>query len=468
MPPRSRENRGIANIPRVAVQQGGTHGTAGETASPCCLCGVTHSCTLSAYTGLYSMAIDTGRDGALAGGFAKLLCLLFLAGIAMRLTLLAVPPVIPLIHEELHMSETQIGLLIGLPLAVFAVAAVPGSLLIARIGSNLAVVAGVALAALAGAGRGAAVDVWTLYAAAIVTGLGIAVMQPAMPMLVREWMPTRIAAGTIAYSSGMVMGATVPPAVTLPFVLPLVGGSWRLDFVLWALPPLVIALVFLLFGPKRRDHAIAVVAGVRGGLWWPDWKDPLVWLLGFGFGTNSAPFFAANAFLGDYLASRGQADLFGPTLSALNGAQIVGLFILIGMAGRLQRRAWPFLLFGPMMLVAFLGFIFVSAPLGIFVCAALVGISTSITMTAILALPPALAAPADVSRTAAGMLTITYTCAIVIPTLCGALWDVTGKSWTVFVLPGLCSIGLTVIGSIAARYPSAAEKASGLGGLRTA
>ena len=108
------------------------------------------------------MTIDTGRDGSSAGGFAKLLCLLFLAGIAMRLTLLAVPPLIPLIHEELHMSETQIGLLIGLPLAVFAVAAVPGSLLIARIGSNLAVVVGVALAALAGAARGAAIDVWTL------------------------------------------------------------------------------------------------------------------------------------------------------------------------------------------------------------------------------------------------------------------------------------------------------------------
>ncbi len=404
------------------------------------------------------MAIDSGRDGSLAGGFAKLLCLLFLAGIAMRLTLLAVPPVIPLIHEQLHMSETQIGLLIGLPLAVFAVAAVPGSLLIARIGSNLAVVLGVTAAALAGAARGAAVDVGTLYAAAIVTGLGIAVMQPAMPMLVREWMPARIAAGTIAYSSGMVIGATIPPAVTLPFVLPLAGGSWRLDLVLWAVPAVAIALVFLLFGPKRQDQAIAVITGARGGLWWPDWKDPLVWLLGFGFGTNSAPFFAANAFLGDYLASRSQANLFGPALSALNGAQIVGLFVLIVMAGRLQRRAWPFLLFGPAMLAAFLGFIVVSSPLGIIACAALVGISTSITMTAILALPPVLAAPADVSRTAAGMLTITYTCAIVIPTLCGAIWDMTGKSWTVFVLPVLCSAGLTVIGAVAALYPSAVEK----------
>jgi hypothetical protein len=31
------------------------------------------------------------------------------------------------------------------------------------------------------------------------------------------------------------------------------------------------------------------------------------------------------------------------------------------------------------------------------------------------------------------MLTISYTCAIVIPTLCGALWDMTGRPWIVFV-----------------------------------
>ncbi|MDR3420543.1 MAG: MFS transporter [Xanthobacteraceae bacterium] len=408
------------------------------------------------------MSTYASRDGPRAGGIARLLCLLFLAGVAMRLTLLAMPPVIPLVHEELRMSETQIGLLIGLPLAVFAIAAVPGSLLIARIGANLAAILGMALAAIAGACRGAAIDVWTLYAAAIAAGFGIAVMQPGMPVLVREWLPERIALGTIAYSSGMVIGATVPPALTLSFVLPLTGGSWRLDLLFWALPAALIALVFFLLSPKdrARDRKFDDAPDAVGGLWRPDWKNPLVWLLGFAFGTNSGPFFAANAFLGDYLASRGQADLFGSALSALNGAQILGLVVLILMAGRLQRRAWPFLVFGPAMLAAFLGLIFLGSPLAIVLCAAVVGVSTSITMTAVLALPPLLAAPADVSRTAAGMLTISYICAIAIPTACGALWDLSGKSWTTFVLPCLCCVGLTVIGAVAARHRSAAEKFS--------
>jgi len=406
------------------------------------------------------MSSHPSRDGRKAGGLIRPLCLLFMAGVAMRVTLLAIPPVIPLIHEELRMSETQIGLLIGLPLAVFAIAAVPGSLLIARIGVALAATLGMALAAIAGAARGAAVDVWTLYVAAIAAGFGIAIMQPGMPMLVREWLPARIALGTIAYSSGMVIGATLPPVLTLAFVLPLAGGSWRLDLVLWALPALLIAVVFFLLSPQDGDQGRRVDTAPRAisGLWWPDWKNPLVWLLGFAFGANSGPFFAANAFLGDYLVSRGQAHLIGSALSALNGAQIGGLFVLIVMARWLQRRAWPFLLFGPAMLAAFLGLIFVSSPLGIVICAGLVGIGTSITMTATLALPPLLAAPADVSRTAAGMLTITYTCAIVIPTICGALWDLTGKSWTAFVLPCICCSALTVFGTFASRHPSATEK----------
>jgi len=42
--------------------------------------------------------------------------LLWLAGTGLRLTILAVPPVIPLIHDELNLSATEIGILTGLEL----------------------------------------------------------------------------------------------------------------------------------------------------------------------------------------------------------------------------------------------------------------------------------------------------------------------------------------------------------------
>jgi MFS transporter, CP family, cyanate transporter len=397
--------------------------------------------------------------GPSLGRLVKLLCLLWLAGAAMRMTILAIPPVIPLVHEELRMSETQVGLLIGLPLAIFAIAAVPGSLLIARIGASLAVILGMVFTALAGAGRAAAVDVWTLYAAVIATGFGVAIMQPALPTLVRGWLPSRMALGTIAYTAGMLMGATLAMVLTIPYVLPLAGGSWRLDLILWSVPAILIAPVFFLLSPKGDNRHAAGTA--IGGRWWPDWKNPLIWLLGLTFGSNNSPYFATNAFLGDYLASEGKAHLLGPALGWLNGTQLVALMVLILTAGRLQGRAWPFLLFGPMLLVAFLVMIFVPTTVGIIGSAAVIGFTTAITLTATLALPPLLSAPADVPRTSAGMFTISYACAIIIPTISGALWDVTGRPWTVFGPLCICAVTLTVLGFVVTRYRPATENSSG-------
>ena len=89
-------------------------------------------------------------------------------------------------------------------------------------------------------------------------------------------------------------------------MLPLVGGCWRLDLVAWAVPALLIAPVFFLLSPKGDDRAGVANAAI-GGLWWPDLRIPLVWLLGLTFGSNNSPFFGTNAFLGDYLASQGKA-----------------------------------------------------------------------------------------------------------------------------------------------------------------
>jgi MFS transporter, CP family, cyanate transporter len=397
------------------------------------------------------------RDGLTTGRLIKLMCLLWLAGVAMRLTILAIPPVIPLIHAELHMSETQVGLLVGLPLAIFAAAAIPGSLLIARIGVSLAVILGMVIAAFAGAARSAATDIATLYAAAIATGFGVAIMQPGLPTLVRDWLPDRVALGTIAYTGGMLMGATFPPALTIPFVLPLVGGSWRFDLLIWAIPAFLIPPVFFALSPKSGGKNTKVISGI--GQWWPDWRNPLIWLLGLSLGANNVSYFATNAFLGDYLSSAGKADLLGPALAWLNGGQIVVPLLLLFAANRLQRRAWPFVVCGPILLASMIGLIVTQSEFWIMVWAALIGVTTAVTLTATLALPPALASPADVPRTAAGMFTISYTCAIIVPTVSGALWDNTGEPWIVFVPLCICAVVMTVIGIVVTQYPPAPEAA---------
>jgi len=396
------------------------------------------------------------RDALAADGVIRSVCLLWLAGVALRMTLLVMPPVIPQVHDELHLSETQVGLLIGLPLAVFALAAIPGSLLIARIGATVAVTLGMAIAAVAGGARAAAIDMWTLYAAALVSAFGIAIMQPGMPTLVRQWLPNRVATGTIGYSAGMLMGAMLPAVLTIGYVLPAVGGSWRLDVLVWAVPALLMVPIFYVLSPRTHDRRDR--PGAVGAPWWPDWKNPLVWLLGFTFGSNNSPYFVTSAFIGDYLTTLGKPELLSPALGWLNGSQIFALAVLLLAANRLQLRAWPFLVFGPIMLAAFLALIlFTSSPFVIVAASATVGVAAAVTMTAILALPPLLVEPRDVPRTAAGMFTVSYTCAVIIPTICGGLWDITGKPWTVFVPLLVCSVTLTLLGAIVVRFRPAGD-----------
>jgi len=92
------------------------------------------------------------------------LLLLWLAGIDLRVTLLAVPPLIPLIHRDLHLDEKGVGALVSLPVLLLATAAVPGSLLIARLGIRGALMTGLGLVALFGATRGLGPSTPVLFA----------------------------------------------------------------------------------------------------------------------------------------------------------------------------------------------------------------------------------------------------------------------------------------------------------------
>src|SRR5258708_4884023 len=174
---------------------------------------------------------DSGDGGLVPSRLLRLLCLLWLAGLSMRITILAVPPVIPLIRADLHMSETQVGLLIALPLAIWALAAVPGSLLIARLGATFTLTAGLVVTALAGAGRGAAPDMWLLYLATALMGSGIAIMQPAIPTLVGEWLPRQIGVGAAVATNGILAGPPLGPVLTIRRHLPAPGLSWAVDRV---------------------------------------------------------------------------------------------------------------------------------------------------------------------------------------------------------------------------------------------
>jgi CP family cyanate transporter-like MFS transporter len=377
------------------------------------------------------------------------LFLLWLAGNALRLTILAVPPLIPLIHDQLRMSATQVGILTGLPSMLLAAAAVPGSLLVAKLGVRWALVVGLLATAIGGALRGLFPHVGWLYAMTIATAAGVAIMQVTMPSAVRAWVPDRIAFATAVYTNGLLIGEVIPVALMLPVVLPL-AGNWQWGFVVFSVPVAVIALVIAAFAPKP---VVSDGAPVKRR-WWPDWRNVLIWRLGFMLGTVNAIYFSTNAFIPDYLREHGMGDWISAALTGLNAGQLPASALLLAFASRLQLKAWPIITVGVISIFATLGMVFGNGPI-VVAAASLEGFASAAILVLLLALPPLLSRPDDVHRVTAAMFTISYSCAVVTPIVSGMLWDRSGIAALAFAPIGIAGLLLVLLAPAINHVPRA-------------
>jgi CP family cyanate transporter-like MFS transporter len=158
-------------------------------------------------------------------------------------------------------------------------------------------------------------------------------------------------------------------------------------------------------------------------------------------GTINAMYFGANAFLPPFLASSGRGDLVGPALTALNVGQLPASFLLLGLAGRLERRMWPYAAAAGLALASVLGMVF-GGGLWILVSTGVLGFAAASGLIFALTLPPLLSDPEHVARTSAAMFTLSYAGAMLVAVVSGAVWDLTGVPAMAFLPIGLCSVVL--------------------------
>lgn len=372
------------------------------------------------------------------------LVLLWLVGLYMRLPILLAPPLAPMIGVELDLNETQIGALTTVPVLMLALGALPGSLAIARLGPRLAVVLALLLLAAASAGRGLAPPGWLLFAATALLGLAIAVMQPALPVLVKRWCPASIALGSAVYMNGLLMGEFVGAGLTLPLVMPLLDGDWRATLLAWSIPAVAVAVAVQL-----HNGAAAQPATEREPVTWnPRWGDPLVWQLGILLGAASAGFFGTNAYLGSVLEERGQSARLASVLFAFNVTQVAGSFLMIALARRLEGRHWPVVAAAAGLPAGLLGVIFGAD--GIFLVAVVVlGLSTCVQLILMVSLIPQIAAEPDTGPLAAGMFAVGYLLGFGVPLLGGVLADAVGSARLALLPLGVLALVSLAVASTA-------------------
>ncbi|MGH7762123.1 MAG: CynX/NimT family MFS transporter [Candidatus Dormibacteraceae bacterium] len=358
------------------------------------------------------------------------LLLLWLGGVDLRLTMLAVPPLIPLIHRELNLDEKAIGALVSLPVLVLAVAAVPGALLIAKLGVRGALAVGLGCVAVFGGLRGFGPSTPVLFTATFLMGVGVAVSQPAFPSLVRDWFPRRIAVATAVYSNGILIGETVPTGLTSPAVLPLAHGDWRWAIAVWSAAVIVSGVAIVLAAPKRGPRPAVPTR------WWPNWREGPAVRIGLVMGMASAVYFGANAYIPDFLDQTGRHALITPTLFVLNGAQLLTA-PAVALRERLLTGRIGFIGSAVLMALGQLGIVLTPGA-GVVAWAFVVGFAAALAFIVTLTLPPRLAAAGDVHRMSAAVFTVQYTTAFVLPLIAGSLWDLTGVAALAFA-PGVAA-----------------------------
>jgi CP family cyanate transporter-like MFS transporter len=348
--------------------------------------------------------------------------LLWLGGFDIRVTLLALPPAIPAIHRDLPLDEKAIGILTTMPTFLLGLAAIAGALLISRVGTRRALVAGLLVIAAGSALRGLGPSVPALFTMTALMGIGIALTQPVLPTLTRQWFPARIGLATAVYSNGLLVGEAVPASLTGPLVLPLLHGAWPLAFAVWSAPVLLTAGLALLAIPREAPAP----AGEVPRRWWPDFRDWRTWHLGLMMGFASAGYFGVNAFLPDFLRATHQPGLTNLSLASLNVCQLPASALMLAFSRHLIMRRWPFVLIALVMTAALVGMILQPGPM-VVAWAGLVGFTAALALILTLTLPPLLAPPADVARLSAGIFLVQYISSFASPVLGGADWDASGN-----------------------------------------
>jgi MFS transporter, CP family, cyanate transporter len=377
--------------------------------------------------------------------------LLWFAGVDLRLTLLAIPPIIPLIHRDLHLDESSIAALSNLPVLVLAVSSIFGALLTARLGARRALIVGLFVVACAGALRGIGPSSAMLFGMTMLMGIGIALLQPAFPALVRAWFTTdRLSLGTSIWANGLLSGEALSASLTIPVILPMVGQSWERSLEVWSIPVFLTAVAFMFVRDGANDKPVI------GARWFPNFRDGRLWQLGAFQAAASLTYFGANTFTPDYLHATGQPQLIAACLAALNIGQLPAS-IAVGMLPMRTLRH-PALLFAvtALMVAGLFGFLYGDAFMKI-VASAIFGIFAAYILTMSFTLPALIAPQHDVARMSAGTFTLGYSLSFLATLVSGVLWDQTHVPATAFAPILIAAVIVVVVGPKLAALPPATE-----------
>lgn len=232
-----------------------------------------------------------------------------------------------------------------LPMALMGVGGWLAPSALQRLGARTAICASLLLIALGCALRLVSAGEATgslLIATAGLCGAGVALVQSAMPGLIKRVSPNNVAPMMGLYSAAL-MGGGALSAQLSPMAMQ-AGLGWQPALAIWAIPallaiPLAWHALSLMGATAPAPHAIAAQAPSDTG-----WllRNKRTWLLLISFGLMNGGYASTVAWLAPFYQTHGwTATQSGSLLAILSIAQAVSALVMPALARRnIDRRIW--------------------------------------------------------------------------------------------------------------------------------
>lgn len=365
-----------------------------------------------------------------------LVALVAAVGFQLRAVVLAVPPVLPAIRDDLHLTFTAAGALTALPVLCLGAAAVPGAVLVNRVGARLVVGAGTAGLGVTALLRLVPPEPAALFVFSGLMALSVAVAQPAMTVILRAWFPTAVQRAGTVFASALGLGGLGGAVLTVRLAS---AVGWQGTFVVWSLLALGVGLVWLAVAPGRAADRQAQPTGLGGLL-----RDGAVWHVAALFGAQSLIFYAAASWIPFELRASSAAYL-SLVLLLLNVVNVPVMFLLLAMpwpwasSRRFYALAGGLMTAGSVMLAA------TTTSLA-WLWVVVLGVGTAMTFAGTITLPALFARAGQAAGYSAVVLTVGYAISFAGPFLGGVLLDRTHSVRSPFWLMSAVAAGVVLLG----------------------
>jgi len=193
---------------------------------------------------------DEERVSADSGYKWVMLALIWLGYFAFGMIASCIPPLVTPIAQDLALTYSQIGSVLGAVILIYIPLSIPVGILIDRAGMKKAIVAAITLIPVSAVIQSFATNFQILFWAISVVGIGGPFLSVGTPKIVASWFSGKqrgLASGI--YMTGAFIGTSAATAITNPLVMPLVG-TWRNAIRLYALFGFIVAFAWLLLAKE--------------------------------------------------------------------------------------------------------------------------------------------------------------------------------------------------------------------------